>query len=178
MPLRARSLLAVSAAALLAACSGSKEGGTGVAAIVVAPQAAALCVGDSLTFTAQVLDASGGTVTGSPVRWSSSAPQLVSVDSASGVARALGLGTAQISASVGSLRSAAPGRLDVPSDLLPEFVPDTVVLAPSDTFTLGVRLRRASAGPLPSRTPTITPSSDAIASLDATGLVTAKTAGT
>lgn len=178
MPLRARSLLAVSAAALLAACSGSKEGGTGVAAIVVAPQAVALCVGDSLTFTAQVLDASGGTVTGSPVRWSSSAPQLVSVDSASGVARALGLGTAQITASVGSLRSAAPGRLDVPSDLLPEFVPDTVVLAPSDTFTLGVRLRRASAGPLPSRTPTITPSSDAIASLDATGLVTAKTAGT
>jgi Big-like domain-containing protein len=178
MHLRARALLALSGAAL-AACSGSKDGGTGVAAVTVDPQAAALCVGDTLTFTARLLDASGNAVPGSPVRWTSSAPQTVAVDSVSGVAHALALGTVQISASVGSLRSANPGRLDVPSDLAPQFVPDTVVLAPGDTFTLGVRLRRASAGPVPNHTPVITPSSDAVASLDATGLVTATTtAGT
>ena len=116
---------------------------------------------------------------GSSIRWTSSAPQTVAVDSVSGLAHALALGTTRISASVGSLLSANPGRLDVPSDLDPQFVPDTVVLAPSDTFTLGVRLKRKSAGPVPNRTPVITPSSDAIASLDATGLVTATTtAGT
>jgi hypothetical protein len=100
------------------------------------------------------------------------------MDSVSGLAHALALGTVQISASVGSLRSANPGQLDVPSDLDPQFVPDTVVLAPKDTFTLGARLRRKSGGPVPNHVPVITPSSDAVASLDATGLVTAKTAGT
>ncbi len=178
MHLRARALLALSAAAL-AACSGSKDGGTGVAAVTVDPQAAALCVGDTLTFTARLLDASGDTVTGSNVRWTSSAPQTVAVDSVSGLAHALALGTVQISASIGTLRSANPGTLDVPSDLDPQFVPDTVVLAPGDTFTLGARLRRTSAGPVPGgHTPVITPSSDAVAGLDATGLVTAKTVGT
>jgi len=178
MHLRARALLVLSAAAL-AACSGSKDGGTGVAAVTVDPQAAALCVGDTLTFTAHLLDASGDTVPGSPVRWTSSAPQTVAVDSVTGIAHALALGTAQISASVGSLRSANPGQLDVPSDLDPQFVPDTVVLAPGDTFTLGARLRRTSAGPVPSgHTPVITPLDTAPASLTANGLVTAKTAGT
>jgi len=111
------------------------------------------------------------------VRWTSSAPQLVSVDSVSGLARALAFGTAQITASVGSVRSATPGQLDVPSDLLPEFVPDTVVLAPGDTFTLGVRLRRVSIGPVPTRTPVIAPLDTAPASITASGLVTAKPTG-
>ncbi len=178
MPPRAASFLAVSAAALLAACSGSKEGGTGVAVVAVDPPAAALCVGDSLTFTAHLLDASGDTVTGSQVRWTSSAPQAVAVDSVSGVARALAFGTAQITASVGALRSATPGRLDVPSDLLAELVPDTVVLAPGDTFTVGARFRRVSTGPVPSRVPAIAPLDTAPASITALGLVTAKAAGT
>lgn len=176
MTVRARAAFALAAAAALAGCSGGGDGGG--AAVTVQPQTAALCVGDSLTFSAQVLDASGGVVAGSPVRWSSSAPLTVAVDSVSGVARALALGTAQITAAAGSLRSAKPGRLDVPSDLSPELVPDTVVLAPGDTFTLGARLRRLSAGPVPSRTPLIAPFDTSVASLDATGLVTAKAPGT
>ena len=66
----------------------------------------------------------------------------------------------------------------MPSDLDPQFVPDTVVLAPGDTFTLGARLRRKSAGPVPNHTPVIAPLDTAPASLTATGLVTAKAAGT
>ena len=177
MQFRTRALLALLAAAV-AACSGSKDGGTGVAAVTVAPDTAALCVGDTLTYTAHLLDATGDTVPGSSVRWASSAPQTVAVDSVSGLAHALALGTVQITASVGGLKSTRPGRLDVPSDLDPQFVPDTAVLAPADTFTLGVRLRRKSAGPVPNHVPVITPSSDAFASLDATGLATAKAAGT
>lgn len=177
MPPRAASLLVVSAA-LLAACSGSKEGGTGVAVVTVDPRSVALCIGDSLTFSAHLLDASGGTVTGSQVRWTSSAPQAVAVDSVSGVARALAFGSAQITASVGTLRSATPGRLDVPSDLLAQLVPDTVVLAPGDTFTLGARFGRVSTGPVPGRVPAIAPLDTAPAGITATGLVTAKAAGT
>ncbi len=175
---RTSPILAASAACLLAACSGSKEGGTGVAVVAVDPPLTALCVGDSLTFAAHLLDASGDTVPGAPVRWTSSAPQFVSVDSVSGVAHAVAFGTAQITATAGALRSATPGRLDVPSDLVAETVPDTAVLAPGDTFTLGARLRRLSAGPVPSRTPAIAPLDTAPASITAQGLVTAKAAGT
>src|SRR5512135_265180 len=171
---RARATLVLCAAAAFAACSESTSGGSGVTNVAVQPLTAALCVGDSLTFSAQVLDLQGRVVPGLPVRWSSSAPQVVTVDSASGVAHALAFGTAQITAVAGNLRSATPGQLDVPSELSPEFVPDTVVLAPSDTFTLGTRLRRVSAGPVPNRTPVIVPLDNSVVTLDAAGLVTAK----
>jgi hypothetical protein len=173
MTRHARWSLAVCIAAL-AACDNAGPGGT----IVINPATAALCIGDSLAFTAKVVDVRGDTVSTSQVRWSSSAPEAVAIDPASGVARALAFGSAQITAMSGSATSAKPGQLDVPSDLSPEFVPDTVVLAPSDTFTLGVRLRRLSAGPVPSRTPAIAPLDATVARLDATGLVTAKAPGT
>jgi len=175
MTARANAVFALAGAAALA-CN-ALPGDGGGAAVTVQPQTAALCVGDSLTFSAQVLDASGHVVAGQPVRWSSSAPATVAVDSVSGVAHALALGTAQITAAAGGLRSAKPGRLDVPSDLSPELVPDTVVLAPGDTFTFGARLRRLSAGPVPGRTPLIAPFDTSVARLDATGLVTAKAPG-
>jgi len=178
VPPHARPLVAVPAAVLLAACSGSAGGGTGVARVTVSPAAAALCIGDTLTFKAKLLDASGDTVTGATVRWASSSPDTVSVDSVSGLARALAFGTAQITASVGALKSAAPGQLDAPPDLVVEAVPDTVVLAPGDTFTVGARLRRVSAGPVPSGTPVIAPLDTAPASITAAGLVTGKAAGT
>jgi hypothetical protein len=175
---RAHALLALSAAVAFAACSESPSGGSGVAAVALQPLSAALCLGDSLTYTAQVVDVLGHAIPSYPVRWSSSAPLVVAVDSVSGVAHALTFGTAQISAEAGGIHSGAPGRLDVPADLSPEFTPDTVVLAPGDTFTLGARLRRQSAGPVPTRTPVITPLDTAPASLAATGLVTGKATGT
>lgn len=146
------------------------------ASVTVTASAAAICVGDSLAFTAQVLDDSGRPVVAPQLVWSSSAPQVVSVDSSRGIAHALTTGSTSITASSGGTRS-APVSLDVPGDLLPEFVPDSVVLGVGDTMTLGVRLLRASGGPLPSHTPVITPFSSRVASLDAAGLVTAKDTG-
>jgi len=144
--------------------------------VTVAPASATICVGDSLAFAAQVLDDSGRPVAAPHLLWSSSAPQVVSVDPARGVARALATGSTLITASSGGTLS-APVSLDVPGDLLPEFVPDSVVLAVGDTMTLGIRLRRASGGPLPSHTPVITPFNSRVASMDAAGLVTAKDTG-
>ena len=177
---RARALFALTAAAAIAACSDTSSTGTasGVISVALQPLSAALCVGDSLTYTAQAIDIQGHVITNYPFRWSSSAPLVVAVDTASGVAHALATGTALISAAAGRVRSGASGRLDVPADLSPQFVPDTVVLAPGDTFTLGARLRRLSSGPVPTRTPVIAPLDTAPASLTAAGLVTAKTAGT
>jgi hypothetical protein len=101
---------------------------------------------------------------------------VASVDPASGVAHALATGSTQITAASAGVRS-APATLDVPADLLPEFVPDSLVLAPGDTMTLGVRLRRRSAGLVPAATPVIAPFDSSVASLNPSGLVTAKIAG-
>ncbi len=166
------------AAAALATCEKTPSEGSGVAAVAVQPLEAALCVGDSVAYSAQVMDIQGRVVPGQAVRWSSSAPLVIAVDSESGLAHALATGSASISATAGLVTSSVPGQAVVPTDLVPEFVPDTVVLAPSDTFTLGVRLRRQSAGPVPSRTPSIAPLDTAPASITATGLVTAKAPGT
>lgn len=170
--------LAGLATLVLAGCSGSGGGdGSGPGPTVsIQPGAAGLCVGDSVVFTAQVLDGSGSPVSSPQIAWSSSAPQVASIDPARGVARALATGTALITASYGGAVSPA-ATLDVPSDLLPEFVPDSAVLAPGDTMTLGVRLRRASSGPVPAHLPAITPADGPVASLSAAGLVTAKAPG-
>lgn len=175
MPRYGRALGALCCAAALAACS-SGGGSSPSYSVTVQPASAAVCVGDNLTLTGRVLDGSGAPVPGATPTWSSSAPQVASVDSTLGVAHALATGTTAITASYRGTRS-APASLDVPADLRPEFVPDSVVLAPGDTMTLGVRLRRASSGPVPSHVPVITPSDGAVASLDAGGLVTAKAAG-
>jgi hypothetical protein len=145
-------------------------------AVTVQPGMAALCVGDSLAFTAQVLDDSGHAVPAPQLVWSSSAPQIVSIDPALGVAHALATGSTRITAAASGVRSAA-AQLDVPADLVPEFVPDSVVLAPGDTLTLGTRLRRVSSGPVPAHVPAIAAFDSAVAGLDTAGLLTAKSAG-
>ena len=171
-PAARHAALAVAALAGAAGCKDMLPFGT----VTVSPPTAALCVGDSLAFTAQVLDNSGNPVASPRVLWTSSAPQVVTIDAARGVAHALATGSTQITASSGGARS-APATLDVPADLVPQLVPDSVVLAPGDTMTLGVRLRRTSGGPVPGHTPVVTPSSTRVASIDASGLVTAKDTG-
>jgi len=167
---------ALSCAAALFACSGGGGGEGPGYTVTIQPSSAALCVGDSQAFTAQVLDGSGRPVTGAVPAWSSGTPQVASIDPSRGVARALTTGSTAIAATYGGAHS-APATLDVPSDLVPEFVPDSVVLAPGDTITLGARLRRTSGGQVPARTPVIAPLDTTAAQLDATGLVTAKAVG-
>lgn len=170
--------LALCAAAGLAACSGHADGGPGIAhSVAIQPQSAALCVGDSQAFTAQVLDVDGNPVAGAPVRWSSSAPEHVSIDTSSGMAHALAFGPTVVTASARGITSNR-GALDVPQDVVPEPVPDTVVLAPTDTMTIGAGWRRLSAGPVPSRIPVLMPFNSAVAALDSTGLLRAKAVGT
>jgi len=163
-------------AVLLAACSGSEPTPPRTLTIGILPQSAALCVGDSLTLTARVTDASGQPVSGVALSWASSAPEAIEVGPASGIAHALTTGSAVVTASAQGVTSNR-AAIDVPADLVPEFVPDSAVLAPGDTMTLGVRLRRISGGLVPAHVPGFTPYDSAVASLDATGLVHAKTAG-
>ncbi|HXY69035.1 MAG TPA: Ig-like domain-containing protein [Candidatus Methylomirabilis sp.] len=180
MKRRPASIAAVLCCALtpLACGGGGGGGGTGPGySVTIQPAAAAMCVGDNLAYTAQVLDGSGHPVAGAAPSWSSGTPAVATIDPASGVAHGVTTGTTSITASYSGATS-APATLDVPADLVPQFVPDSVVLAPGDTMTLGVRLRRASSGLVPTgHVPAIAAFDSAVAGITAAGLVTAKAAG-
>lgn len=67
--------------------------------VTIAPRPAALRVGESIDLSATARDALGGLVPASEIAWRSLAPLIASVD-ANGVVRALGVGHAEIVASV------------------------------------------------------------------------------
>jgi len=176
-PSRLAIATAITTVVASACSSGGGDGGGPniVRSIAILPAAAALCVGDSATMSATATDANGQTVSGVVFSWISSAPEVIAVG-ASGVARALRTGSASVTASAQGVTSNR-AAIDVPADLVPEFVPDSAVLAPGDTMTLGVRLRRISSGPVPPQSPVFAAFDSAVASLDASGLVHAKTQG-
>ena len=77
-----------------------------VSSVRVTLAAPSLTVGGTTTATATVLDASGNALSGRAVSWSSSSPAIATV-SASGMVSAVALGTASITATVGSKKGDA-----------------------------------------------------------------------
>lgn len=94
-----------------ATITANSEGQAGTATIVVqppvaasvqvSPGAATLTAGDSTTLTATVKDASGNVISGAPVTWSSDNTAAATV-STTGVVKAVGAGTATITAKSGN----------------------------------------------------------------------------
>lgn len=94
-----------------ATITASSEGHAGTATVVVqpplaatvtvAPPAATLIVGDSVALSATVKDAQGNVITGAPVTWTTNNAAAASVSPA-GLVKALGGGTATITATSGS----------------------------------------------------------------------------
>jgi uncharacterized protein YjdB len=96
-----------------------------------------LLVGGSSQLAAEVRDTGGRILDQAAVSWSSTNPQVVSVDSTTGEARALGPGRAQIIASVGAMRDSA--RIVVRSGTeTPRWVePASLSIAPPDSLRVG-----------------------------------------
>lgn len=92
-----------------------------VASVVVAPATATLTVGQSQTFTAAARDGQGNTLAGRAVTWATSNPGVVSV-TASGVATAVAVGQATVTASVEGKTGSATVTVSAPT-------PNTVTLA-------------------------------------------------
>lgn len=101
-----RSLARLGSVLVLAACGGGSDpGGTTTpdtpgppASLAIALPSAGVAIGDTATATAVVRDASGRTVSAA-VTWSSSAPNIATVNAATGLVRGVALGNAQITAS-------------------------------------------------------------------------------
>ncbi len=98
-----RLVLATTALAVIGCAGGNQTGPSSqtVALIVVTPAGDTLiAVGQTRQLTAVVKNAAGNAIPGKTVTWQSSAPSVVSIDAATGLATALGNGQATLSATV------------------------------------------------------------------------------
>ncbi len=118
-----------------------------VAKIAVSPDSKTVKAGDTLTFKTTLQDADGADLTDRPISWTSSAPVVVQVDAASGVAVARSPGTAVVTAqaegkSANAAVTVTPGdatRISIQSG--DQQVADTsaaVAIAPSVKVTDGL----------------------------------------
>lgn len=81
-----------------------------VSTVVITPPNATLTVGQSTTLSAKAKDASGHVLDGAPIAWSSGTPSVATV-SASGVVKAVGAGTAIVTARSGNASGTATIRV-------------------------------------------------------------------
>jgi trimeric autotransporter adhesin len=164
------------------------EGKTGVASIIVslAPVATVnvsasvgqASVGSSTQFSATALDAGGAVLTGRAVAWSTSDPTVATV-STSGLVSALAPGTVQVTATIGGVAGSAPLTV-VPVAVAVAAVvltPGTGALLPGGTLQLVATPRDSAGLPVTGRTATWSSAAPAVASVDASGLVTALSVG-
>ena len=160
-------ILVLTGLALAAACG--DVGPQGSPRVVVAPILDSLFVGDTLPpRTARYFDASGDSQATGPVRWSSSNPAVLAVDSVSGVIVGAGPGAALLSARANGVTGAALLVVSRVLDLA--LLLDTIYLMPGDTLTIPVAVRDTDGSPPPVR---FTPVTSAVLTIDSTGLITA-----
>jgi uncharacterized protein YjdB len=139
---------------------------------VVTPASAALAPGDTVRLSATLLDASGGTLKGT-VTWSTSDGAVATVD-ANGLVMAGAQGTARITASAGPKSGSASitvGPVPVASVTV---TPASATAFEGDTVRFVATLRAADGTVLTGRTVTWSTSSGSIATVDGTGLATAR----
>ncbi len=162
---------AIASMTLLTACGGGGHPAAppappappAVASVGVEPGALTLEVGRSSTLTATARDASGSTLAGRAMAWSSSAPEIVSV--ASGTLTAVAPGTATITASSEGRSGTASITVVTRPVASVVVTPDSATLEVGATRTLVAAVRDADGGALIGRAVTWTSSTPAIATV-------------
>jgi uncharacterized protein YjdB len=165
---------------ILASCGGGTDlptqpggGGVLVNQIVITPDGGTIIAGQTMSFTAQAKDAAGNPVS-QALAWSVNDAAIASVSQ--GVVTARKPGAATLSATNGTVTKAVTISVVAAVDhidLTPS--PDSIVI--TQTSQLTATLRDSAGASLTGRAVTWTSSSDAMASVSATGLVTAKVLG-
>ena len=175
-----RILLTAGTGWLGVACASSSSGTTPtptVSLVSVTPTAQSISAGSSVQLTATVKDASGATLSGQSVTWSSSTPGIASVSSAGLVTGVAPGGPVTISAT-------ASGVIGTASVTVTQVPVAQVTVAPASSsiiagtmVQLAATTKDAGGNVLASRVVTWLSSNPAIALVSATGLVTGTTAG-
>lgn len=147
-----------------------------VATVTVSPSSASVIAGQAQGLSVTLRDAQGGLLTDRVVLWSSSAPTIATVAS-NGTVTALTPGTAVIEASSeGKVATATITVLPVPVATVSVTLPVSVINIGATVQAVGTPLDAIGA-PLSGRPVTWSVSNPAIATISASGLVTALTAG-
>src|SRR5437879_6284477 len=178
--------LVTAVAAGSATITASSEGRSGTAAITVNPPpvasvavnpaTASVQVGQTAQLTATPQDASGNPLSGRVVTWASSNTAIATVN-ASGLVSAVAAGSATITAtSEGKSGSAAVTVTTVPVAAV-AVTPASLSVQVGQTAQLTATPQDANGNPLSGRTVTWTSSNQAVATVNATGLVTGAAAG-
>jgi len=148
-----------------------------VQTVTVAPSRDTLVVNGTRAFTAQLRDANGAVIIDRPVTWTSS-NTTVAIVSATGAVVALAPGSAVITAS-------SEGRTGTATLVVLERLPSAVTLTPASvsltvgrTVTLSVQLTDAQGNVLIGRPVTFVSETPAVATVSATGVVSALAPGT
>ncbi|HUR93852.1 MAG TPA: Ig-like domain-containing protein, partial [Gemmatimonadales bacterium] len=164
--------------------SEGKTGGTSITitrpaatAVVISPSGATLLPDQTTQLTAQVTDATGNTLN-KPITWTTNNAVIATVSS-SGVVTSHGAGTAAISATADAVTASVPVSVSAP----PAAVSAVSVTLQSSTLSVGQTTQatavvRNSAGAVVSGAPvTWSSTDDVLATVSATGVVTARQAG-
>ncbi len=148
-----------------------------VASVSVSPSSAQLEVGKSVTLTATTVDATGGTLSGRTVTWSSGKSSVATVSS-SGVVTGAAAGSAWIFATSEGKRDSAAIVVSLPAVASISISPSSASLVAGDTKALTATVKDASGAVLTGRTIAWISSDQSVATVSSAGLVTAVGAGT
>lgn len=176
-----RALLLTLFTGALTACSGDSPTSTQPAPVVVgrvqiAPDSAALVIGQTQAFSAQALTAAGAPVSGRAVRWSSDKPAVATVD-ANGLATAAGAGTAKITATVDGVAASVSVRVREPAPARVTIEPDSAVVFIGQSRTLTAKAFNAAGAELSGRTVQWATSDAAVVSVTDAGVATGRGTG-
>lgn len=143
-----------------------------VGSVTVQPGATALTVGQTTTLTATVRDANGAVVTDRSVAWTSSSAAVASV-SQDGVVKALGTGSAVISATSEGSSGSATVTVTVAPVASISLQPTSTTLQRNMTATFTPTLRDASGNVLTGRVVNWSSADSTVARVSSSGVVTA-----
>jgi alpha-tubulin suppressor-like RCC1 family protein/uncharacterized protein YjdB len=147
------------------------------ASVEVTPIAATVAVGDTIILTATVRDAAGRSLTHTGVSWSSSAPGVATVDP-SGMVKGLSPGSVTVTATSGAVSDSAAVTVGPAVPVASVTVaPDVATVLAQATVQVAATLRDATGRVIGGRPITWSSDDEAVATVDANGLVTGASAG-
>lgn len=165
-----------------ASCGGGGDGPVGpgggggptVSRIDLTPGSASIIAGQTSSFSAAPKDASGAAVTGQTIAWSTSDPAIASVSG--GVVTAIKPGSVNVIASIGSVKGTAAVTV-IPQVATVTVTPSPVGIIIGETTQLTATAKDAGGAEITGRTVSWTSSSDVVATVSPTGLVTSTSVG-
>jgi trimeric autotransporter adhesin len=147
-----------------------------VVAVRLSPSSRDLTIGETAQFTAEPLDARGAVLSGRPVAWSSSRPNVASV-SGSGSVAAISTGSAIITATIEGKSSVAAVTVSAAPVASVAVSPSSATLVVGQTVDLEAEPRDASGRPLSGRAVTWSSNRPEVATVTSSGIVAAVSAG-